>query len=273
MSQELLDALSKPFPDEAIQSRQGGGGKSLDYVATNTVIWRLNRVCPAWDFRVTRVEWQNDLCICYGELTIPGLGTRTGIGVQKVSERGGEDLVKGAASDSLKKSATLFGVGLHLYGPDIEGDILAEEAKRNDPRRALLDAFKVECGRLGITPEGVGCQSHIGVLQLVCRFMKRTIGDKLTPEDIAFSTEHVAKWHLQNKAQTIAERPAQNATPAPSPTQDAANFLRPEDEDDAPFEGGVLFPAPEPSQVTTGNYAQNEYLGNPQPTGGKRKVS
>ncbi len=39
---------------------------------------------------------------------------------RKVSVRGGEDMVKGAASDCLKKCATLFGVGIELYGPDIE---------------------------------------------------------------------------------------------------------------------------------------------------------
>ncbi len=40
------------------------------------------------------------------------------MGVQKVSERGGEDLVKGAITDAMKKAATLFGVALELYGPD-----------------------------------------------------------------------------------------------------------------------------------------------------------
>jgi len=40
------------------------------------------------------------------------------MGVQMVSERGGEDLVKGAITDAMKKAATLFGVGLELYGPD-----------------------------------------------------------------------------------------------------------------------------------------------------------
>ena len=50
-----------------------------------------------------------------GELTIPGLGTRAGIGVTTIEPGAGEDNLKGASTDALKKAATLFGVGLDLY--------------------------------------------------------------------------------------------------------------------------------------------------------------
>lgn len=113
--------LEKPFPKNALKQRQGGGGKALTYVETHTVIHRLNDATEnCWDFKLTRLDLVGDLYVAIGELTIPGLGTRTGIGVQRVVERAGEDLVKGAASDCLKKCATLFGVGLELYGPDYE---------------------------------------------------------------------------------------------------------------------------------------------------------
>lgn len=116
-----LDELTKPFPKHAIKQRQGGGNRMYDYVETDTVIRRLNRATGnRWSFRVTGSEWRNALLIVSGELTIPGLGTRSGTGVQLVSERGGEDLVKGGASDCLKKCATLFGVALELYGEDLE---------------------------------------------------------------------------------------------------------------------------------------------------------
>jgi len=148
--------LTKPFPKNAIKQRQGGGGKMLDYVETHSVIHRLNEATAnCWDFKVTRFEQTGDLIIALGELTIPGLGTRTGTGVQKVTERGGEDLVKGAVSDCLKKAATLFGVGLELYGIDYEnlapkpsGDLLervhekAEQAKGNGESYGVC----VDCG-------------------------------------------------------------------------------------------------------------------------------
>jgi hypothetical protein len=75
-------------------------------------------------------------------LTIPGLGTREHIGVQAVEERGGEDLVKGAITDALKKAATLFGVGLELYGPDYEAGEVNDAPPRNrsTSRNTLPDA-------------------------------------------------------------------------------------------------------------------------------------
>jgi len=45
-----------------------------------------------------------------GELEIPGLGARQAQGVQAIDPGSGEDLLKGASSDALKKCATLFGV-------------------------------------------------------------------------------------------------------------------------------------------------------------------
>lgn len=124
----LLDALSVPFPDRAIEQRQGAGGRMLDYVATETVIRRLNDAVGVWDFRITdKLVTQGELLVVWGELTIPGLGTRAGTGVQQL--RGGEDMWKGAASDCLKKCATLFNVGIDLYGPDLEAGEMPNENK------------------------------------------------------------------------------------------------------------------------------------------------
>lgn len=130
-TQALLSALGKPFPKEAIKTRQGGGGAKFDYVAGHTVIHRLNDATggmwswhvKSFDFRpagTDRYGKEQHLVVVTGELTIDGLGTRAGIGVQKVTENGGEDLVKGASTDALKKAATLFGVALELYGEDYE---------------------------------------------------------------------------------------------------------------------------------------------------------
>jgi hypothetical protein len=132
---EILERLGTPFPESAIKQRSGGG-KMLSYVETHTVIRRLNSVAKTWDWEIKSVEWRNELCIVVGTLTIPGLGSRSGIGVQRVTEKSGEDLVKGASSDALKKCATLFGIGLELYGPDYEGeDSETREARAAAPVR------------------------------------------------------------------------------------------------------------------------------------------
>ena len=118
---EIMEALGKPFPRNAIKKRQGGGGKMYDYVETHAVVHRLNAATGGeWSFVIRNYEWRGDLLIVHGELTIPGLGTRSAFGVQQVKGNAGEDLVKGGASDALKKAATLFGVALDLYGEDYE---------------------------------------------------------------------------------------------------------------------------------------------------------
>ncbi len=122
-----LDRLTQLFPPHARKQRTGAGGKQLDYIPTHTIIHRLNDATGnRWDFRLTHFDLRGDIYVAVGELTIPGLGTRTGVGVQRVSDKGGEDLVKGAASDCLKKCATLFGVGIELYGPDYEAGEIEE---------------------------------------------------------------------------------------------------------------------------------------------------
>ena len=135
----LLAELGKPFPQTALKQRTGGGGRSFTYIETHSCIHRLNAVCESWDFRIVSVEWRDDLLIVQGELTIPGLGTRSGFGVQKIAPNAGEDLVKGASSDALKKCATLFGVALDLYGPDYEsGEVAApsQQQRQAAPSRS-----------------------------------------------------------------------------------------------------------------------------------------
>lgn len=124
MSDEMMTArLMARFPDEAVKQRVGGGGKRLDYVEGHTVIHRLiDATGNRFDFRVLSLDQKGDLLTALVELTIPGLGSRQHIGVQRVAPGAGEDLTKGAITDALKKAATLFGVGLELYGPDYAGE-------------------------------------------------------------------------------------------------------------------------------------------------------
>lgn len=122
-TEELVRRLTEPFKPEAIKTRSGGGNTRLSYVEAHTVIRRLNAATGGrWDFQVLHEQQDGDLLKATCRLTIPGLGSREHVGVQKVSERGGEDLHKGAISDALKKCATLFGVGLELYGEDYEAE-------------------------------------------------------------------------------------------------------------------------------------------------------
>lgn len=133
--------LTQPFPPSALKQRSGGGGKMLTYVEGHTVIHRLNDATDNnWSFSVDKIErievdQNNALLMAYVTLEIPELGRRSHIGVQGVNARGGEDLVKGAVTDALKKAATLFGVGLELYGPDYEAGEMSGPSGTEVPSR------------------------------------------------------------------------------------------------------------------------------------------
>lgn len=153
-----LTELTKPFPDSAVKSHTIGGSRQARYVDLTTVLHRLNRACKfKWSLLVDRI-WNSDdntMQFALVTLTIPGLGSRQHVGVQMLKGAGGEDVVaKGAVSDAIKKSATLFGVGAELYGPDFESD---ENLKRQsqEPSRQSRSAHTPAHGngRVNTAPE------------------------------------------------------------------------------------------------------------------------
>ncbi len=125
----ILDLLSRRFRPELIQQRKIGG-REVAYVPVGAVIERLNWACNTWNFRIVSRDretmvlnrWNQEtrkseprevpVSVVIGELTIPEIGTRQAIGVQALDDGSGEDLLKGGASDSLKKCASLFGVSI-----------------------------------------------------------------------------------------------------------------------------------------------------------------
>lgn len=140
--EEMLTALSVEFPPSTHKTKIVQG-KKLTYVDGPTIMRRLNAATNGeWNFEIisqdirpfgtTLKKEERIILTARGRLTIPGLGSREHMGVQVVNaESGGEDLWKGAITDALKKAATLFGVGLELYGPDYEsGEIENTPAPR-----------------------------------------------------------------------------------------------------------------------------------------------
>lgn len=227
-----LQKLTQPFPKQAVKQRDGGSGRRFDYVEAHTIIHRLNEATGNnWTFEVVSLEWRNDVLIALGRLELPGHGSRMGIGVQKVSERGGEDLVKGAASDALKKAATLFGVALELYGPDYEAgelDNRPQHAPQAPPRRdnrrygqaadnALREAQDAAQSAVGpesvVTPKQQGLiRALIGELEWsreeVERYLDATYGVKRISElgsrqDVSRFIDHLQAVKASNEPATV----------------------------------------------------------------------
>lgn len=129
------DVLCRPFPPEQVRQRQGQGGKVLSYVETHAVIARLNEGCDTWDFTVEKYEVLEDDVVVLGKLVIEGAMTKFAFGGSSITrDHEGRvvsmaDDLKSAASDALKKSASLVGIGLELYGGGA-----AEAAAPRSPR-------------------------------------------------------------------------------------------------------------------------------------------
>lgn len=118
--QQVADLLRRPFAPGVIKQRPLGNGQSVDYAPIDAVLDRLNRATLEWHWEVTRVEILTmpirrkegvipmPVCHVAGQLSIPGLGTRQGIGTAPCE--GTEDAAKIAESDAIKRAATMFGV-------------------------------------------------------------------------------------------------------------------------------------------------------------------
>jgi len=119
MNRELLE---KPFTTEQIKRRQGTNGDVLDYIEGCALIQRLNECFDSeWIFEIQEHRIYDNEVVVLGKLTAQGV-TKSQFGKSRVTKSRkdnsiislGDDL-KAAATDCLKKCATLFGVGLHLY--------------------------------------------------------------------------------------------------------------------------------------------------------------
>ncbi len=115
--------LCAPFPKEVIRTRPGRGGIQLSYIPAHHVVARLNDCCgEGWSFAIEEhQEWEGTEVIVLGRLEIEGVVKHAFGGSQITKDQDGNilslaDDLKSAASRSLVKAASLFGVGLELYG-------------------------------------------------------------------------------------------------------------------------------------------------------------
>ena len=145
-------ALLEPFPPELIKQRKGNFGKVLDYIEWNKVVERVNAVTDnRWSCHVDwvqkctseeKIDTQTGEILTYPSywaalitVTIPSMGARSQVGTSPI--QGDEvDCLKAAISDGLKKSFTLFGLGLYLYDEDGgNDDVFGRHGHRGHERR------------------------------------------------------------------------------------------------------------------------------------------
>lgn len=123
MKENIKTVLERPFTE--LKTRPGRNGQHLTYVEAHNVIARLNEAFgTTWTFRVLEHLLLDTEVVVVAELEVP-TGTKQAFGGADITRprEGGDpvsiaDDLKSAATDALKKAATLLGIGLHLYGID-----------------------------------------------------------------------------------------------------------------------------------------------------------
>jgi len=128
MKKEIRDTLETPFAPEMIKQREGIHGQVLDYIEGWAVIERLNQAFENdWTFEVEQHEILENEVLVLGKLSA-GAVTKTQFGSSTITrdEQTGKpisigDDLKAAATDAVKKCASLLGLGLHLYNGNGRG--------------------------------------------------------------------------------------------------------------------------------------------------------
>ncbi|MBD3183123.1 hypothetical protein GF312_12585 [Candidatus Poribacteria bacterium] len=158
-----IDILEQEFKPKEIKKRKGPGGKYLDYVETHSVIKRLNTAFSHnWSFSIEKYEIVDGHVIVLGKLTAEGI-VKSQFGSKKLArDKQGEpvsigDDLKSAASDSLKKTSTLMGVGLHLYQDDTDNSMDSMSPNKGNGRitKEQLNAIKALRTKAGMVSHDV----------------------------------------------------------------------------------------------------------------------
>ena len=152
--------ISQQTPPKEIRTRKGRGGMVFKYTDGAYVIRTLNEALGHnWDFEADNEEvinWQGQPfeVRCRGRLTVRLNGqavTKVQYGsqiIEFIKERDGKivapvsigDCFKGAATDAMKKCASLFGVALDLYDSDYKAENYANDEPESKAAPVKVDA-------------------------------------------------------------------------------------------------------------------------------------
>ncbi len=146
--------ISQKTPPQFIKNRPGPGGSQVSYVEVGYVINMLNQVFGYnWDFKVLDQQVGKSQLWVRGELTVRLKGQEITKGQYggsdiKTNRATGEpisiaDDLKAAASDSLKKCASMLGIAGDVYWRDLDNwDIEDFEKQETQRPRAYAQEIR-----------------------------------------------------------------------------------------------------------------------------------
>ncbi len=124
LTEKAKTVIERALPQDKIKQRPGKAGMTFDYVSPDFVIRLLNEAFDyRWSTVITDRRMIGDTAIIELQLTVwdadnnPIIKSHSG-SCDVGRGMGPGEAFKGAASDAMKKAATLLGVALELYGDD-----------------------------------------------------------------------------------------------------------------------------------------------------------
>lgn len=133
LSSKQLQFITKKTPQRFVRLRPGPGGKQLSYVEVGYIVQVLNQAFGwNWDFHIFDQQIGKRQVWVRGELTVRTNGqaiTKSQYGGSDIkTNRSGEaisvaDDLKTAASDCLKKCASLLGIAGDIYWKDLDTNL------------------------------------------------------------------------------------------------------------------------------------------------------
>lgn len=153
-SATVLEKLRRPFPAGDVKQRQGGGGKTLDYISIETTIERFLAEAPnySWTGRVVTIS-QNEkgqfVAVVEGNLEVEG---KTGFGVGAMVNPDPDMAVKSANSEAFKNAAKNgFGTALELWHEEHRESLKVARAAAGGSeaslKKAVFDLAKKNLGK------------------------------------------------------------------------------------------------------------------------------
>lgn len=147
--------MSSSWAPQQVKTRPGQGGKSLSYIETHAVIARLNEAADfEWSFDVVKHGVLADEVIVLGKLTIDGISKMAFGGSSVTKDNSGKEVsladdLKSASSDCTKTCASLFGIGLELYGAPASAVAPAPARAEEQPRPSITSEERLTTRQLG----------------------------------------------------------------------------------------------------------------------------
>lgn len=194
-TEKQVNLLMQKTPTKFIKEREIPGGGKANFVETSYVIGMLNLITGyQWDFDIVSEKEAHGQIVLKGQLTIRTQNgkadiTKTQYGRANIKMKNGTQTPldygndhKAAASDALKKCASLFGIAWDIFGKEDTREMQLYEADQKQ-RNAEDTKAEVLSTPIDIVKQRVEAKLDIMPTQERMRFLKESV-QKITTKEL-----------------------------------------------------------------------------------------